>query len=295
MTAAFEPEIVFPDDPFEAAIIYLAVMAYPEQGAGQIGRPGSEFADALVKFTLWAARQGRGLRWMRDERRDPGFTAPRQRDFRGPFQRGMRRIDRRIAAYDVLGTRLLQGFFGVWERGTAAIREGRAEQAYHLHPEGGPSPARAELWDAAMPTSRRTIARAEPHWSARFGLNQTGPAADRASKSRDVYRRGFLPSVPVLHLVHGFTTCADKHGPSIRNWEHRDPITAMLLNFPLWIWEALDIAEQWQAVSGIAGMLDVEPDDMIRIVRSDGNRTEGENAPSASAPSGASSVQRPSG
>lgn len=269
MTRAFETEIAFPDDPFEAAIVYLAAMAYPEQGAGEIGRPGSDFANALVKFCLWAARDARGLTWMRRERRDPGYTAPHQRDFRGPFQRGMRRIHRRIAAYDLIGTRLLHGFFGVCQLGARATREGRAEEAYHLHPSGGPSPARAELWAKATPSPRQLIARAEPHWSDRFGINLTGPAADRTSKSRDVYRRAFLPSVPVLHFVHGFTMCAEKHGPSIGNWERRDPLTAMLLNFPLWIWEALDLAEQWREVAGFADMLDIGPGDMIRIVRID--------------------------
>ena len=125
MKQTFEPEVVIPDNDFEAAVMYFAVMAYPELGAGQIGQPGSRFANALVNYSLWSAKQSRGLRWLRERRNDAAFTAPRKRDFEGLIQRGFRRVRRRTAAYSILGTQLLTGFFEVRRIGAEAIKIGK--------------------------------------------------------------------------------------------------------------------------------------------------------------------------
>src|SRR5690606_13027913 len=105
---SFEPEIVFPDQPFEAAFVYFGAMAYPEQGAGTEGRPGSEFANALAKFSIWSCCKARGLRYLREQYGDPSAVAPQKREFQGAFERGMRRVERRIAAYDLIGTQILR-------------------------------------------------------------------------------------------------------------------------------------------------------------------------------------------
>lgn len=269
MKSPFETEIVFPSDPFEAAIIYFAVMAYPEEGAGQLGQHGSHFADSLVKLTLWSARRGRGLAWLRAQKGVSDCVAPKKREFRGTFERGMRRINRRIAAYELLGTQLVRTFFAASRLGAQAMRDGVPERAYHMNPNGGPSPMREELWSKAAPTPRQLIVGSEPHWSERFGIHETGPAADITQKSRDVYRRGFIPSLPVLHLVHGLNLSMEKHGSAIDGWKDREPLTAMLLNFPLWIDEAIGCAEEWRTTSKFLGAFNLAPDKMIRLVRQD--------------------------
>lgn len=263
-----EPEILFPDHPYEAAFVYFAVMAYPDQGAGMPGQPGSEFATALAKFSVWSCSKARGLRYLREQYGDPSIVAPKKREFRGVFDRGMRRVERRVAAYDLIGTQMLHGFFEVMRLGAEAIRAGKPEEAYHMHPNGGPSPARAELWQKGTPSIRRVIAGARSHWSRKLSLNQTGNPADAAQKVKDDYERAFLPSVPVLHMVHGLTQCAEKFGPSIGGWNERNPLIAMLLNANLWIEEAIEQAETWRQVSHhFPGMAPLSPDSMIRLRR----------------------------
>jgi len=267
MTVSFEREISLPADPFEAGVVFMAAMAYPEKDAGTLGRPGAEFADALVKFALWACSKARGLRYIREERRDPAYLAPKKREFRGTFDRGQRRIYRRIAAYDVYGTQLLNGFFAIRALGAKAIQEGRMEQTFHMNPTGGPSPAREELWLQAMPSARKIIAGSERRWSGKFGINATGVPSDAAQKSKDTYRRAFLPSVPVLHMVHALNECAQKHGPGIGGWGERDPISAMFLNSRIWIDDAIAIAERWRTAPHFSIGLGLKPTDMIALSR----------------------------
>src|SRR3546814_10226311 len=42
---AFEPKVEFPDNAFEAARMYLALMAYPELGEGQPGERGCRLTE----------------------------------------------------------------------------------------------------------------------------------------------------------------------------------------------------------------------------------------------------------
>lgn len=58
---AFEPIVEIPDNPFNAARIYLSVMAYPEQGAGQPGGLGVPFAEALWQYVIWDRRRAKGF------------------------------------------------------------------------------------------------------------------------------------------------------------------------------------------------------------------------------------------
>lgn len=271
MCNGFEPEIEFPTDPYEAAFIYLALIAYPEKGAGEIGQAGSHFATALAQFSLWACSKARGLRYIREEKNDPGYVAPKKREFQGVFDRGMRRINRRIAAYELLGTQFLQGLFAVGALGSKAIAEGRAGEAYHMHPEGGPSPARKELWEQAMPSVRKVIGSAPLHWSDRLSLNLTGKPADNRQKIKDDYERAYLPSVPVLHMVHGFAECMHDIGPTINGWEEREPITAMLLNAELWIWKALELAESWRRIAPWFPGMSFQPSGMVALSWASGN------------------------
>ena len=144
MKFQFEPEIVFPEDRFEAAVMFFAVMAYPEQGAGRLGQPGSEFANALVDLCLWSYSKSHGLKRLHEKRNDPFFKAPRKNEFRGAFERGVRRLHRRAAAYDLFGTHILSKFFSQKERKISV---------------------------------QSLIRQKERYWSGKFCLNRTGQPA----------------------------------------------------------------------------------------------------------------------
>lgn len=263
---AFELVVEFPDHPYDAACIYLGVMAYPEPEAGAIGAPGQLFAEALSKYQLWRMQKVKGLAFMRAARGDPYYVGPKKRDFEGAVERGLRRIDRRMAAYDFYGSQLITAFFSVRLLGAQAIREGRTEEAFHVDANGGPAPARAELWEKGTPSAHKMIRASGNHWPDRFALNETGPAADAKQRVKDVNRRGLTPSIPVLHMAHGLAEAARTVGPNIGGWEERDPFLALLMNAELWIWDAIERAETWRLTSLAPGGLALSPDKMIKLI-----------------------------
>jgi hypothetical protein len=262
---AFEPEVALPARPYEAAIIYLALLAYPEPDAGQESQPGSRFANALASAAIWRCTKARGLRYIREQRNEPAYVAPKKREFEGAFDRGMRRIYRRGAAYDLVGTRLMRGFFAATALGQKAIKEGRIEEAYHLHPNSSYSPLREEVWDKAMPSIRKVIGSSGDHWSQRLSLNTTGAPADRSQKAKDDYERGFRSSVPVLHMMHGLNQAMHVHGKSIPRWGEREPVMAMMMNAEIWIHDAVEWAEQWRQLAHHGPGMSLGPDDMVAL------------------------------
>ena len=89
----FEPELPFPDNPFNAARLFMAVMAYPERGAGQPPDGlGVRFTEALWNYHVWSGRRAKGLRYIREKFSDPNFQPPVHRDFVGTLERGTRRM-----------------------------------------------------------------------------------------------------------------------------------------------------------------------------------------------------------
>lgn len=267
MNVPFEPEIIFPEHPYEAAIMYIAVMAYPEQGAGQIGQPGYEFANALVEYGVWSVSKSRGKRSIRERKNDPNFRVPRKRDFEGTLEHGLRRVRRRFAAYSLVGNQLLQGFFNVRALGAKAINEGKISKAFHLNPEGGYQPVKAELWERGIPEIGAILSSAEPRWSDRLGLNKTANPADRRQKIKDLKRRAYKPSVPVLHMAHALSEAVENLSPQIEDFEKREPFNAMLFNSEKWIWEAIDSAQRWREAVGIGHMFKFDRDDLIELSR----------------------------
>lgn len=214
MSLQFEPEIVFPEDRYEAAVLFLAVMAYPEYGAGRLGQPGSEFAGALASLCLWSYSKSHGLKRLYEKRGDPLFKAPRKHEFQGSFERGVRRLHRRVAAYDLFGNHLMETFL-------------RGERK-HI-------------------SVQNLLSRRERYWSEKFGLNRTGPPAEVGQKVRDIYRRAFRPSIPVIHMAHALNLVADKVIPTINGWDEREPWSTLIFNSDRWIWSAIDDAERWRS------------------------------------------------
>lgn len=267
IAVAFIPEVEFPSDPFEATFIYFALMAYPEFGAGERGKAGAKFADALASYSLFKARQTYDLGWLRKERQDATFCPPQKRQFERALLHGRQRIEQRFAAYDLYGEQMLQGLFQAMAVGTQSIKNGRPEDVYHMNPTGGPSPMRAEVIRASTPGMRKLLSQSANYWASRLGLNEPGRLGESqiAEKAKNLRRRAFVPSIPVLHMVHAFNECSRKFGPRIDSWEERDPVEAMLFNGSLWIGEAIVEAEKWRIKRHPSIGLSLKPDMMVRL------------------------------
>lgn len=167
----FEPLIRFPANPFDAARIYFAVMAYPERGAGQSGGLGLPFAEALWQYVIWDARKARGLASVRAKFHDRPFESPRKRDFEGALNRGLARLERRSAAYSVVGNQLVNGLLNGVLRAQKMVRDGRGDEAF-VRPLGDdkPNPIRNEIIAAETPSPRKIVGRDLARWSNSFGL-----------------------------------------------------------------------------------------------------------------------------
>jgi hypothetical protein len=177
MTFDFEPEVELPDQPYEAAIVFLAVMAYPERGAGQLGAPGSDFAGALVSYMRWQARHHKGLAQFRREMNDPDYAPPQWAEFRGKMNRGLKRLRRRAACYSLHGTRVINGFFALSAICSEALAEGRRDEVYDMAPNGKFGIAKPEIWARAIRSARGTVARDVDRWAKSFGLNVTNKSS----------------------------------------------------------------------------------------------------------------------
>lgn len=263
----FEPEIELSDRPYDAAIVFLAVMAYPEQGAGQVGAAGSEFAGSLISYLQWQARHHKGLAQFRREMNDSNCRSPHWAEFRGKMNRGLRRLRRRMACYALHGTRLLDGFFEVGAICAEAERQGRTKEVYHMAPNGKFGITKPEIWAQAIRSARATVSRDVGGWSARFGLNQTGSSASDQQKAKDLIRRAVRQSAPVLHMAHAFEEACRETGPTIGGWGERDPALALLMNSEKWIDQAIVTAEKWRLLSPNQLIADLNPDTMIHLTR----------------------------
>lgn len=261
----FEPEIVFPDNPFDAARVYLGATAYPERGAGQPGGLGVGFSEAMWNYVVWNGRQAKGLRYVREKFGDPAFQPPAKRDFEGALNRGWRRLRRRSAAYSLVGTQMLNGFFGAGREAQKLAAEGREAEVYQLPIGAKVNPFRPELWMRATPSARAIVSRDIDRWAAEFGLNTTGKAADDEQKAKDLVRRAWVQSRPVLHMAHGFNTIVTDIGPTLDGWDDWDWMLVLLWNPEAWVWEAIETAETWRQLSRFHFTPELAPEQMIAL------------------------------
>lgn len=243
---SFEPEVSFPDNPFNAARLFLAVMAYPELGAGQPDQRGCEFTGALWSYVVWDARKARGLRYVREKFRDPQLRPPAKRDFDGALERGRRRLHRRGVAYDLMGTQLINGLFAVRREAAALLAAGRREEAFVTHPGAKYEPIRPSLWERHTPSARAVVNSNLDRWAQGFQLNETGRPADRPQKSKDLVRRAYLQSCPVLHMAHALNHVLTEQGPTFDGWEEADSLLILLWNAETWIDGAIEDARRWR-------------------------------------------------
>ncbi len=262
----FEPVVDIPTNPFDAARVYLAVLAYPERGAGQLGGLGISFGAALWQYVVWNARKAKGLRWVREKFRDPQLQPPRKRDFEGALNRGLRRIERRVAAFDIVGNQMLNGFLNAGLKASRLTAAGKRDEAYVIQPGAKFAPIRLELWEEATPSARQIVRRNLDRWSDRFALNDTGRPADPEQKEKDIIRRGFLQSRPVLHMAHGLNRILDEIGPTLQGWDDWDWLLVLLWNPDAWVWQAIENAITWRLLSRFPQMPKLAPEQMIELV-----------------------------
>lgn len=262
----FEPIVEFPDNPFDAACIYLGVMAYPELGAGQQGSQGARFTLALRNYVIWNHRYVRGLPALRKLLGNPRFKVSPQRSFERQVERGRRRILRRCAAFDIVGNQLINGFLNGMLDARRAAAAGRIGDAYDSDTASGRGAIRPEVIARATPSARRIIRRDIKHWSGRLGLNETGCAADLVQKERDLVSRGFLQSRPVLHLAHGLNKTLSKTEKTLEGWDKADWLLLLLWNAEHWVWQAIDDAVSWRLVAQWVPSGGLSPAQMIELI-----------------------------
>ena len=261
----FEPEIVFPDNPFDAARVYLGAMAYPERGAGQPGGLGIAFTEAIWNYVVWNARQAKGLRYVRDRFGDPAFAPPAKRDFEGALNRGWRRLRRRSAAYGMIGTQMINGFFAATAEASRLEVAGRHDEAYQLPKGAKVNPVRPELWIRTMRSARHYVSGDVDRWAKKFGLNVTGKAADDDQKAKDLVRRAWVQSRPVLHMAHGFNCIVTDIGPTLEGWDDWDWLLVLMWHPDKWVWQAIETAETWRRLSQYHFTPELAPDQMIAL------------------------------
>lgn len=262
----FEPEILFPENAFNAARIFLAVMAYPERGAGQPGGQGVSFVEALWSYPIWSATKVYGRKKIYQKLADKAAGVPRKRDFEGALNRGMRRIERRIGAYDIVGNQIINGFINGWLEANRLVRDGRREEALVMSPNGERGFMRPELCVKHTPSPRKVVRNNLPRWSERFALNDTGAPSDANQKEKDIIRRGYIQSRPVLHMAHALNMIYTDTAPSFDGWGDYDPLLVLLWNCDAWVWDAIDHAIHWRAFSKLQTGTELHPECMIKLI-----------------------------
>lgn len=261
----FEPEIHFPEHPFNAARVFLGVLAYPELGAGQPGGLGASFTSALWSYVVWSGRKAKDLRYVREKFGDPTFKPPTKRDFEGTLKRGLRRLRRRSTSYSLIGTQMINGFFAVAAEQARLVDEGPRSEAFVTSLQRKYEGSRPELWTRNTRSPRQTIRRDVERWAKRFSLNTTGSASDATQKTKDLVRRAFLQSQPVLHMAHALDRVCDEIGPKLDGWDDWDWILVLLWNPEAWVWRAIELANTWRELSSLHFIPGLEPDEMIAL------------------------------
>jgi hypothetical protein len=259
----FEPKVAFPDNAFDAARMYLALMAYPGFGEGLPGSRGCRLTEALWEYYMWNWRQVRGLREVRKTLGQPHFNTPRQRQFEGTIDRGRRRIMRRIGAYTIVGNQMVNAMLNANQ---IAYNMKKAGEDPFVRRPNGFAELRPDIWERATPSAREVIRSNLPRWSERFDLKESVTTADTAQKERDLVARGFMQSRPVVHMAHGLNEVLTNREKDFYAIGQADWVLVMLWNCELWVWDAIELAETWRILSGWTRMPMLGPELMVELV-----------------------------
>lgn len=227
----FESNVTFDENPLNAARLYLALMAYPELGAGEEDQPGSEFTASLYHYGIWRHRRTFGLTKTREAMEDASFRPAEWHRFRRGLQRGLARVRRRIAVFYLLQRRM-------------RIARG---------PNMGSGKTLADL-RAHTPPWGKAMGDDVDLWRRRMSLNRTGLGGDdRRSKVQDIRRRAIGPSLPVIHMAYGLWVSSHEASREIADWKKRDQLLALYMNPQLWVFRAIEAAEKWRLGSDVEG------------------------------------------
>lgn len=263
--SAFEPEIKFPSNPFDAARIFLSAMAYPELGAGQPGGRGAKFAEALWWLTIRNYRKTHNLNDLRREMGNPKLILPNMVKFEASYKSGRRKLHRRAASYSLIGTQMVNGFFAVRAAATELTAQGKMHEAYHIIPEAKFYPVRSELWEQNTASPNKIIKNNVHYWERKLSLNNTAPTSDAEQKAKDLVKRAYLESRPVLHMAHAFNQACCDVGPNLAGWRKADFLMIMLINANEWIFQAIEDATRWRDRSQLHFTPQLKPQHMISL------------------------------
>lgn|GEM_PF-3798916 len=261
----FEPYVEFPENPFDAARLYLGLLAYPEKGAGLPKGAGCEFTEALWNYVIWQRRRACGLREVRQFLDDPTFKTPRLREFRGKIERARRRIQRRCSAYDIIGNKLVNGILNLRTTAADLISRGLIDDPYLGKKEELFRAPKPEVIRSATPSKHEIIRRNFDRYSSSMGLNRTGVPSDRKQKVRDLVGRGYNQSRSVLHLAHGLNSVIPTAQKDFKFFGEADWILVFLWNADDWVWDAIDAAIAWRSISDLNQYDDLHSSQMTKL------------------------------
>lgn len=211
-------------------------------------------------------QKAKGLRFVREKFNEPDFRAPAHREFYGALTRGRRRLGRRAAAYSLMGTQLLNGFFAVRREAAALSAAGRDDEAFVRIPGAKYAPIHPSLWTRNTPSPRGIVNGNLDRWTEGFQLNATGNPADRSQKSKDLVRRAYAESRPALHMAHALNHVLMDVGPKFEGWGEWDPLLVLLWNSNEWIDAAVEDARRWRASAGRGLSIKPEASELIDLI-----------------------------
>lgn len=224
--------------------MYYGVLAYPEKGAGLEDGQGHQFAAALIDFAIWSRRKAYGLADIRSVFNNNKYMPPELKSFRRKLDRGFARIERRLVVLDLWQRRMLV------QMSKSLGRNLTVDQS-----------------NALLPSWGEILNRDPVGWWKRASVNEIGAGSDDLdSRSKDFRRRVLKPTIPVLHMAYGLWLAEFTGEKSINRWRERYPLTALFLNPDLWIWEAVEAADNFRANALLHGD-QLLPEDMVDLRR----------------------------
>lgn len=219
--------VELPADPYLAAAMFLAVLAYPEPGAGVAGEVGERYAWALNIARI------RELKSLYPEKVNPTLELPTKKEISGRLSRGARRIMRRLAARDLWAELAVSGAILV-------IGQPMAD-----------APARIRR---DRDSFRKAVLRDPEGWALRLSLKsvdsqiQSGAGKETIEAEIRNMRKQYKDSMPVIYLVNSLYSVIGAHVPAYKkpkekeNTLHKmiDILTYLMLYAPNWIDKAVD-------------------------------------------------------
>ena len=236
-----EEEVFLPsDDPYRAAAMFLAVMAYPGKDEGLLGAPGAKFCNAMLMDLCRQDRRANPQRYF-------GVKLPTQRDIQGDFMRGVRRIQRRLAAREL-----------------AAHMTWEALGAFTDAPLFNPTPARIRANQKPIATF---VSPNLEGWAAAFSERYRPPVVGERGELLKKLRANNLESLPVLHMAQALYNSAPKGILADRSMDLAAVVRELIACAPEWIWQAVRACQDPQALIMVRNLTWLKTRKAVAFVR----------------------------